>query len=255
MAKSFTIEKRWETTAKRFVVFLDIMGFKDYVARHTHNEVYDMMTKISDIKDVVDAFVEKKSEDGKFINKGLYTTSFSDLVILFSKDDSLESFDLITEAASFIVANALENTIPMKGAISFGTISVNKDDQIYFGQPLIDAYLLQEEVQYYGIVAHNSIDEYISNMTNNEISENYVTLASFKEIKTPLKSGNIIHSNVNWFYYLDLGAFEESVIKKQFYTYIKKIKLLTSGSPRKYIDNTINVFELIYKEGHNSGVL
>lgn len=244
-------EKRWKTTDKRFVVFLDIMGFKDYVSRHSHDEVYDMMSKISDSRDIIDDIVndiaKEKKEVGKDLDKGLYTTSFSDSVILFSKDDSSESFRLITTAAAFVFSYALENSIPMKGAISFGMISVNKEKQIYFGQPLIDAYLLQEEVQYYGIVAHNSLDEYISNMTDNDKSENESILDSYKEIRTPLKFGSIIHFNINWFEYLDLGKSDEEVIKKQFYTYIKKIKLMTSGSPRKYIDNTITVFETLYK--------
>lgn len=40
----------WQITTNRFVGFIDIMGFKDMVARSSHEDIYDMMKKINDFQ-------------------------------------------------------------------------------------------------------------------------------------------------------------------------------------------------------------
>ncbi len=240
--------KNWVTTDSRFVVFLDIMGFKDFVARNTHQHVYEMMSKLSDSKEIVDTFLDDYNDD-KYKNRGLYTTSFSDSLILFSKDDSPISLEILEVSTSFLLAEAMMNSIPMKGAIAHGVVSVNKKQQIYFGQPIIDAYLLQEEVNYYGVVLHNSVDSYL-----NKISREKETniKQKFIEIKTPLKTGSIMHNNINWFKSLKELKEEESKINEKFENLITNLKTITSGSPRKYIDNTIDVFNAINKTAANN---
>lgn len=230
----------WKTTNTRFIIFLDVMGFKDFVARHTHDYVYESMEKLSKTRDTIDSIFNSKDGDYKSM---VYSTSFSDSIILFSKDDSLDSLASITISSCYIMAEALKESIPVKGAMAHGQISVNKEKQIYFGQPLIDAYLLQEEVYYYGIVAHNSVDRHLSSLTTNEPIWDF-----FIELQTPLKTGSISHKNVNWFNLLKKQDEDITVITINFSVVISKLKLLTSGGPRKYIDNTLNVFEQIYKK-------
>jgi len=241
--KKETKEKNWVTTDSRFVVFLDIMGFKDFVARNTHQHVYEMMTKLSTSKEIVDTFLENNPDD-KYKSRALYTTSFSDSLILFSKDDSPISLEIIEASTSFLVSEAMMCSIPMKGAIAHGIISVNKKQQIYFGQPLIDAYLLQEEVNYYGVVLHNSVDSYLNKM---QVDPDTNIKQQFIEIKTPLKTGSIMHNNINWFKTLRESTEDKSKIKEKFENIITELKTITSGAPRKYIDNTIDVFNIMNK--------
>jgi hypothetical protein len=71
----------------------------------------------------------------------------------------------------------------------------------------------------------------------------------FIEITTPLKSGNIVHNNFNWFRDLESGKDDNiDKLRKQFENAIANLKTLTSGGPRKYTDNTIQVFNLIYPD-------
>ena len=58
-------------------------------------------------------------------------------------------------------------------------------------------------------------------------------------MKTPLKSGYIIHRNINWFRIMKIGGFED--LKKQ----IESFRAKTSGPPRKYIDNTLEILEFV----------
>jgi len=235
------LEKNWLPTAERFVVFIDLLGFKDLVLRNSHEKVYSIMSELSNLKeDLQEITGGNENLDPKYHDKELYTTSFSDSIIIFSKDDSPESLNIISVTAAVLIAEAIEKQIPMKGAIAHGLISVNKGKQIYFGQPIIDAYLIQEELSYFGIVAHNSIDHYLQ---NNRIDP--LILSHFKDIKTPFKYGSITHNNINWFESISSDTKKRKII---FYSYMNGLKKSTSGLPRRYVDNTIEVFDNIYRK-------
>jgi hypothetical protein len=241
----------WQPTDNRFISFIDIMGFKDLVLRSPHEEVYSLLTEISNIRNYIEKTtngLEERYEDAE-----VDSASFSDSIILFSKNDTPASFDLLVYSTSFLFAKAIERNIPLKGAIAYGKISLNKPSQIYFGQPLINAYLLEEEMHYYGVVAHHSILDYIHRNENEIKSTNGYLFNCF----TPLKGGLINHTNLDWFRDLNEADDKEIVkikdndFKKAFYDKMKVFASKTSGAPRKYLDNTIKVFE----ERHISSIV
>ena len=236
-----TEKKRWTPNKRRFVCFLDIMGFKDYIARNKHQDIYKMMSTISDSKQFYN-----ETAEALFDKNILFVTTFSDSVIIFSKDNSQDSLNAITYVSASILADGAKNKIPMKGAMAEGLLTVDKAKSIFFGQPLIDAYLLQEnEVFYYGVVCHNSMETFIEDFK----SESLWVQTLYEEIKTPLKSGVIRHFNLNWFYFLGYGPDDPKIIKsmtENFNKIIKDFKSKVSGKPRKYIDNTEAVFQSFY---------
>lgn len=239
MEKEIDISKpNWSITAKRYVCFLDVMGFKDLVSRRSHRQVFSLMKKLSDAKNSIRlAFDENENKKYHDI---IYTTSFSDSIVVFTKDNSKTSLiALVAVAIPHLMQSALSKGIPMKGALAFGEMSIDKEGQIFFGQPLIDAYLLQEDVYYYGVVVHNSAELLVSKTPTNK---------HFIDISTPLKSGNISHYNINWFDHLKKLKQKDFIIKKKFGQLVSKHRSLTSGRPRKYLDNTIQVFKQIYPD-------
>jgi len=223
----------WEPTGVRFVAVLDIMGFKDRVARKTSEEILDEMKRFSKLRN-------EFHEQTNYLHDQniLVTTCFSDSIFIFSKDKTIVSLEALVYLTIQILSKAASDKIPMKGAIAEGKLTVDVKEQIYFGQPLIDAHLLQEdEVDYYGVVCHNSMESSIADYRkiSSEID------CSFKEILTPLKSGKISHLNLNWF--KEISKLDGD---KSFASIIKNFKTMTSGKPRKYIDNTEEVFGLFY---------
>jgi hypothetical protein len=230
----------WNVTDNRFVAFLDILGFKDLVMRNSHKTIYELLLKISTIKNnIYDAQTKDVVKDN-FKDAEVYIVNFSDSIAIFSKNDSEDNFAFFSFTIKFLFAESIKNNVPLKGTVAHGLISLNKTNQIYFGQPIIDAYLLQEEVNYMGIVAHNSIDNYIK-----EKKLNKRKTTSYIEISTPLKCGNINHLNLNYFEHFQKPNTANS--KEQIIETIKSFRTHISGSPRKYIDNTITVIDNIYK--------
>jgi len=243
MAKQRT-KTNWVPTDNRFVAFFDILGFKDLVMRSSHSEIYEKLNGISKTKKWLENLANESDVQDKIGNGEIYTVSFSDSIVLFSKNDDFENFKFFLVAVRWLFAKAIENNTPMKGGIAYGEISLNKSEQIYFGQAIIDAYLIEEDVNYLGVTAHNSIDKYI-NDNEDSLDMEYIQALLF-DCSTPLKCGKIEHKNVDWFRKLTVvEELEDQDEKtKAIEKVIKSFRMTSSGSPRKYVDNTLEVLKL-----------
>lgn len=209
-------------TADRYVVFLDIMGFKDRVARTGHDELLSLLNKFnSDITNYIRKY------------KGsLELSQFSDSIVLFSSDDSESSLKTLAEITSGIMQTALMQPvpIPMKGAISRGRVTCDIPKQLFFGQSLIDAYLLEESVNYYGVLVHHTAERSVIDL-NGDL---------FKDVCAPLKCGQVSHYELSWYLYSEEGAERDKQLDKV-RNALKDIRCTVSDAPRKYIDNTLRV--------------
>jgi len=220
------MEKDWSVTCKRYVAFIDIMGFKDMVARMAHNDIYEMMKKIDKSRKLAENIDWLKNNS--LLAK---STTYSDSIIVYSKDESYEAFDFLVSTVAGLANRLFVEGIPHKGSIAFGIMTLDIENSIYFGQPLIDAYLLQEEINFYGILLHSSVEQ--------EIAFKNSKMPLFtEEYLCPLKSGNATHFTV---YPIHAKSKDRPKFETQYVELIdsiKKFRLRTSGHLRKYIDNT-----------------
>lgn len=209
-------------TVNRFVVFLDIMGFKDRVARTSHSK---LLTQLTEFNSEISSYISFRHE------ADIQLAQFSDSIILFSNDTTLKSLKSIAEVARGIMQTAIRRQIPLKGAIAQGQITCDIPKQLFFGQALIDAYLLEENIHYYGILVHHTAESAVSKLDE--------TL--FKDIKAPLKSGKIAHYELSWYA-------DENNELANIYDALKNIRQTVSDAPRKYIDNTVEVIDTYYQK-------
>lgn len=91
----------------------------------------------------------------------LRMVQFSDSIIIASLDDSKSALNKIVKAGVVLMQNALETGFALKGAIAKGPLTFDSGSGIYFGRSIIDAYLLEEELKFYGVVFHHSVEELI----------------------------------------------------------------------------------------------
>lgn len=231
---------------RRFVVFLDIMGFKDRVARSSAETLYSELTDFNrDITNIINS-TKKVQLDALNQQSGvsdialdtevdgihdILLAQFSDSIVLFSSDNTKESLLSISNVAKRIMQSAMdrEKPIPLKGALAEGNITCDMPKQLFFGQALIDAYLLEENVQYYGVAVHHSAEKSIMDYGG--------TL--FKDTLIPLKSGKINHYELVWY-----NEATEDIRQG-----LNRIRLTVSDSPRKYIDNTNAVIDSYLNKG------
>lgn len=224
------VESDWAPTANRFVAFFDIMGFKDLVARNEHEKILSILKVLSNSRATLEEKNMTELQNGlKYGETKSFT--FSDSIFFFSKTDSHNDAFKILADCIYLMKIALENQIPIKGAISFGKITIDSGNSIYFGQPIIDAYLLQEDLQLYSVIADHTFQEKIESENIGDMN------AIFNFYKTPLKSGKANH-------YILMPNIS---LRKKTIEHLQKLYLTVSGKPRQYIDNTIDFINSINK--------
>lgn len=226
---SLQLQEDDKKTSNRFVAFLDIMGFKERVARTNHSKLREQLTNFN--KDIT-------SHIGKYPNTEIQLAQFSDSIVLFSKDATQTSLKTLAEVACGIMQTAIKQQIPIKGAIAQGQITCDFPKQLFFGQALIDAYLLEENIHYYGILVHHTAENSVIKLGDENI---------FKDIKAPLKGGRISHYELSWYVDDDKPqSFQEKI--SEIDVALRNIRQTVSDAPRKYIDNTLDVIHEYYRK-------
>lgn len=212
-------------TSVRFVAFLDIMGFKDRVARNKHQ---DILMSLEIFQSNIARYIATHQD------ADIQMAMFSDSILLYSKDITLDSLRALADITSYVMMYALQQDIPipLKGSIAAGEMTYNQTKQLYFGQALIDAYLLEESVKYYGVVLHHSAEKYVVE---------YGESKYFQDKQIPLKSGRIAHYELNW--YDTLAMLDDDNAQVPLEDCLKHIRLTVSDAPRIYVDNTLDVIK------------
>lgn len=214
-------------TKNRFVAVLDILGFKDRVLSHSHKELYSKLEELIDITMTNNELIGRM----RVRNYKPLVFNFSDSFFVFSTDDSAESFDVFLNFTQALFMNAIGLSFMIKGAIGYGQITINEEKKIYFGKPIIDAYLLQEDVKFLGIVFHHIAETRLREIGN---PNNAYKLDS---IPSSLATGKIEHLNLLWFMTTDMKMYHLAIDD------MENLRKTCSGYPRLYIDNTIKMIQ------------
>jgi hypothetical protein len=125
----------FQLKAGRYLLYLDILGFKDIVQTRTPSEVYQ----------IVDKVVAEFRKRGDSI-RDFRTLYFSDTIIFYQEPVGWGSwaFADIYAIAGMAWSALAAHGIPCRGAISFGEFHVeldsNQQHSIFFGKALIEAY-------------------------------------------------------------------------------------------------------------------
>lgn len=220
----------WEDDCNRYIGFIDIMGFKDLVARRPHQEIKHMLLQMNQTRRILLKILGRDHKAGTVKeDTRVRSISFSDSIVFVTKSDLPEDLFNLSVALKICQEAAIQSGLPTKGAISHGKLTIDFDRSIFFGQPLIDAYLLQEQLFYYGIIADNNAEARLKTLMeekSGDFEHNH-----FIRLSTPLKSGKVNHFNVR------LNSIQADQLD---YLYDS-----VSGTARKYVDNTIEIYNLM----------
>lgn len=225
----------WKVKDLRYVAYLDILGFKDYVMRNSIHAVYSRLKALNALRPE-----EQDPDYESETSKRIKFTIFSDSVFIFSKDDDFVSLRHFLTYVKRVMRMALRKEIPLKGAIAYGNMAVDVKNNLFCGQPIVDAYLLEEDLQYMGVVFHHTYEEAYFKLSDTQIKKvsNWI-----KEVSTPFRYGKRTHLNLD---YRIAGSttyeLKERIENQRFYS---------SGDARKYIDNTLEMIRLFENKKTN----
>lgn len=228
----------WVDTCERFVAFLDIMGFKDWVFQNTHESILEAIEKFRD--GIIDALEKEAKKElthpdsslENFISQEssiVRPVLFSDSIILFSNDNSMDSVHKLLFAARFVLEEALSVGIPIKGAIAYGKLTADFDKSLYLGKPLIYAIQLQEELNLYGIVLHHTLEKFLNDVWMKDPFFSFRDMNLYK-YQAPMKKHRITHYVV---------GFDDYIIQRdKLNGMLLQLYNTVSGDARRYVDNT-----------------
>lgn len=129
------ISDGWKVFSMRFVAFLDIAGFKATSKFEFYS--YSLLNAFKKISQ------EEQNNYKCNTDEYLYIVAISDSIVIFSKDDSIESFCCFSHAIGRIFNKGILLGRLMNAAVSYGEIFVDKDNLIFGGVTYDTAYNLQ----------------------------------------------------------------------------------------------------------------
>ena len=209
-----------------FVLYLDIMGFKERVNKVDIEKLKNqlMLFKTKNIK--LKPLLIGKSETL------IHMAQFSDSIVLVSRNTTIDDLNRISKAATILMQTGLQTGFALRGAISKGKMVFDYENQLFFGKALVDAYLLEEELCYYGVVFHESMEESISDALTKKAMP-------IEDVLIPLKKGKSKHYHIAW-HKLKTNL-QPGDISSDALIWLKEIRKTVSGNPRIYLDNTEDI--------------
>ena len=222
-----------------YVLYADIMGFKDRVMRTEHTELENSFESL--LKDLEAWFSPNKKAP-------TFKASFFSDSILIVDEDTANGFNRISKAAAGLMQVSLKHKFPLKGVISKGNFTYKEDKQLFFGRALVDAFLLEEQINYYGIVAHHSIENDIIQYANGQGKKdngNRKGINPYILSPVPLKSGNITHYHLAYNLISSTRETGKNIDQTHMniISWLELISGTVSGNPRVYVDKTLQVLE------------
>lgn len=218
--QTYISKPNWDADVPRLILYADFMGFKNRIFSSEHK----------DLKSLLITFNESwhKKLQPLQISGDLKFVQFSDSILLVANGTNTKMFNLITKAATCMIHEALKINFGIKGVIAQGVFSFDENKGLYFGRPLVDAYLLHEEIKYYGIVVHHSAENTVKiNISNNN---------PYSKNDVYIERGKVAHYHLCW-NLLDTNLAPKD-ITYMCNSWLDAIEETVSGSPRQYIDRT-----------------
>jgi len=108
--------------------------------------------------------------------------------------------------SSFLRAAALDIDWPLRGAIAYGECVMDRNTRTFIGQPIIDAYELEESQKWIGTAFHESV------VNHSSLKKGILQLDEVIQYNIPVKAGIKSTSYaLNWYAY---GSNSEAILNK-----------------------------------------
>lgn len=216
------------------------MGFKAFIAEEGINEVYSQLRKVQ-------TSILNQEKMGFGFSR-LKSIIFSDSFFFYTDSDSKEDLNTLILNMSIQQSILFKLGLPFRGAIAAGEAIIEEDvdKPIFLGQPLIDAYLLEQEINFYGMLIHHTVLKRISEFKD---FENHL----IAEAEVKLKGTTTMHEIVIPFNLLHFGDPTDTVDNyKGLFNSIRNLGLKSSGVKKAYTNNTLHIYKkLIESKNHN----
>jgi hypothetical protein len=141
------------------IAMLDILGFRQLVKTRRLSWLVDQLDFLFAAAEPKEASCGLLSADDRVRERDLTLghLHFSDTRMLWTPpmdtedgDFNVLAFSHICNTVANLIALALINGVPLRGGLALGECYINPAKQLAVGQPIVDAYLLEQEQEWLG---------------------------------------------------------------------------------------------------------
>lgn len=227
---------KWTSDDDKYVLYMDIMGFKERVKSTDFSVLQEQFNELcSKLKNRISPLTT---------GEHLVYYQFSDSIVLTTDEATPKGLNLIIRAGATIMQESMKVKFPINGAIAKGKFSCDIEKGIFFGQALVDAYLLQSTLFYYGVAVHPNVSDDVETFQRQDVDQYKKTSQLIFSIPIPLKGGRASYFNINWNLLGSDNDIKDTTMDVQ--SWLTDIeKGTTIGNPRIYIENTRQVISIV----------
>lgn len=161
--------------SRRWLAYFDLLGTRHLIESQNIRKVFS----------VYDNAINEAKRRSQY-HQQVTPIWFSDTFVFYSEDDSGEAFASIDAVSRWFVYFLIQDSIPVRGAISCGEFYADRHYSLYFGPPLVEAYEYGEAQDWIGFLLTPSAVIQIDSL-NIPSAERY----NYCYWQIPFKSGKI----------------------------------------------------------------
>ena len=196
-----------------YVAFLDILGFKGIALAHTHEHLKSVYQRFREA-------IEHGLSNGRYVlldsggtkcigpdirRATVNSLLVSDCILIWTDDNSAESFVNIVVAVRSLLAFSMVNRIPLRGAISIGPITslvnhwpsqTHNFEHSLFGKAIVDAVEAERQQKWCGCMITKAAVEHYKN--NCPAKESLIEKKIIVSYPVPQKDGETLGYVIDW---------------------------------------------------------
>lgn len=162
-----SIEVKDLAYAKRYIAMCDILGFSAFIQKTNLIEAVEQFSRMRQraIQNAVTQRVHTLGKDGYRLDiESIPYIIFSDTLLMWTEvgeNDCPEAKQVYNffDGIACLLAYSAEYWLPFRVGVSYGESYIDQDSNTYIGTPIINAYLAEQNQQWFGGACDSSCDE------------------------------------------------------------------------------------------------
>ena len=193
------IEYNEKYQSTRWIGYFDLLGTKELIRENIHPKVFKVYSK------AIEEFQKWKDN-----LPDIQPIWFSDTFIIYSEDRSISGFSELDHISRWFYYYLIMEQIPVWGAISYGQFYADKNNHLFFGESLIEAYIYSEAQDWLGLILCPSAEHILN-------SQGFFSNQSSAYAYTDIPCKNLqIGNRKNTFLPVFLGVGYHLIIRRNF---------------------------------------
>jgi hypothetical protein len=187
MEKSIKMEEEKIINGNCWVACFDILGFKEEILGFEKAYGVGQLDGFANV--IYKEALETLNENTKDLQGHIYTCWGSDTFVFYTPDDSKQSFNVISALAFIFFCSRIRRSpsYMMRGALGTGQFYADKQNNIFIGSALIDAYTYAEKQDWIGFVVTPSAEKKIDDIESDLKILSHTLLYQFIQYDVPVK--------------------------------------------------------------------